>query len=145
MLVLICLQSHCTIYALRCILHAVLSTMYQREYETHPILHQYPKYLVNVQPIQAANDQLMTVKDAIKFLISFGGHIFKIIAYLLPFSTSLDFIFGLKTKTEIEGKSNYSKLEFKLKKRSIDIKSTKDIHLPMGKATAFDGELVKKH
>ena len=41
-------------------------------YDEHPILHHYPKYPINVQPIQVANDLLMTVKEAIKFLISFG-------------------------------------------------------------------------
>ena len=85
-------------------------------YDEHPILHHYPKNPINLQPILVANDQLMTVKEAIKFLISFGGHTFEIIAHLLPFSTAFDFIFGLKTITEIEGKSNYSKLEFKFKK-----------------------------
>ena len=86
----------------------------------------------------------MTVKEAIKFLIAFGGHTFEIIGYLLPFSTSFDFIFGLKTMTEIEGKSNYSKYEFKCKKRSIGITQTKDIHLPVDKTEAFDCEMVKK-
>ena len=112
-------------------------------YDEHPILHHYPKYPINVQPIQVANDQLMSVKEAIKFLISFGGHTFEIIAYLLPFSTASDFIFGLKTMTEIERKSNYSKLEFKFKKRSIGIIPTKDIHSPVGKTTAIDCEMVK--
>ena len=37
-------------------------------YNEHPILHQYPKYPMNVPPIQVVNDQLMAVKDAIKFL-----------------------------------------------------------------------------
>ena len=46
--------------------------------------------------------------------------------------------------TEIEGKSNYSKLEFKFKKRSIGIIPTKDIHLPVGKTTAIDCEMVRK-
>ena len=113
-------------------------------YDEHPILHHYPTYPVNVQPIQVANDQLMTVKEAIKFLITFGGHTLEIIAYLLPFTTSFYFIFGLKTMTEIEGKSNYSKLEFKFKKGSISITPSKDIHLPVGKTSAFDCEMVKK-
>ena len=110
----------------------------------HSILHQYPKYPINVQPIQVENDQLMTVKEALKFLISFGSHASEIIAYLLPFSTSFDFIFRLKAMTDIKGKSIYSKLEFKFKKRLIDITPTKDIHLPVGKTTAFDCEMVKK-
>ena len=46
--------------------------------------------------------------------------------------------------TEIEGKRNDLKLEFKFNKRSIDISPTKDIHLPTGKTTAFDCEMVKK-
>ena len=83
----------------------------------------------------------MTVKEDIKFSISFGGHIFEIIAYLLPFSTSFDFIFGLKTMEKIEGKC---RLEFKFKKRSIDITPTKDFHLPVGKTTASDCEMVNK-
>ena len=113
-------------------------------YDEHSILHQYPKYPINVQPIQVANDQFMIVKEAIIFFISFGGHTFEIMAYLLPFSTAFDFIFRLKTMTEIEGKSNYSKLEFKVKKRSIGITPSKDIHLPVGKTKATDCEMVKK-
>ena len=38
-------------------------------YDEHPILHQYPRYPINVQSIQVANDQSMPVKEAIKFLI----------------------------------------------------------------------------
>ena len=113
-------------------------------YDEHSILHHYPKYPINAQPIQVANDQLMRVKEAIQFLISFGGYTFEIIAYLLSFSTAFDFIFGLKTMTEIEGKSNYSKLEFKFKKRSIGITPSKDIYLPVGKTTAIDCEMVRK-
>ena len=113
-------------------------------YDEHPILYHYPRYPINGQSIQVANDQSMPVKEAIKFLISFGGHTFEIIAYLLPFSTAFDFIFGLKTMIEIEGKSNISKLEFKFKKRSIDITPLKDIHLPVGQTTAIDCEMVKK-
>ena len=46
--------------------------------------------------------------------------------------------------TKIEGKSNYFKLEFKFKNRSIDITPSKDIHLPVGKTTASDCEMIKK-
>ena len=46
--------------------------------------------------------------------------------------------------TEIEEKSNSSMLEFKFKKRSIDITPTKEIHSPVGKTTAFDCEMVEK-
>ena len=52
----------------------------------------------------------MTVKEAIKFFISFGGHTFEIVAYLLPFSTSFDLIFGLQSMIEIEGKSKLFKI-----------------------------------
>ena len=113
-------------------------------YDEHPILHHNPKYPIHVQPIQVANDQLMPAKEAIQFLISFGGHTFEIIAYLLLFSTAFDFIFGLKNMTEIEGKSNYSKLEFKFKKRSVGITPLKDIHLQVGQTRAIDCEMVKK-
>ena len=37
-------------------------------YDKHLILQQYPQYLINVQPIQVAKDQLMIVKEAINFL-----------------------------------------------------------------------------
>ena len=59
-------------------------------YDENLILHHYLQYQINVQPIQVGNDQFMTVKEAIKFLISFGGHTFEIMAYLLPISTSFD-------------------------------------------------------
>ena len=110
----------------------------------HPIPYQYPKYSINVQPIQVAKDQFITVKEAIKYLISFGDHAFKITAYQLPLSTSFDFIFGLNIMTENEGKNNYSKLEVKFKTRSIYITPIKDIHLPVSKTTAFDCEMIKK-
>ena len=38
-------------------------------YDEHPILYHYPKYPINVQPIQVANDELMTVKKAIIFYL----------------------------------------------------------------------------
>ena len=41
-------------------------------YDEHPMLHHYPEYPINGQSIQVANDQLMTVKKAISFFISFG-------------------------------------------------------------------------
>ena len=88
-------------------------------YDELPILYQYPEYPVYLQPIQVANDQLMTVKEALIYFISFGGHTFEIIAYVLPFSTSFDFIFGMKTMTEIEGKSNYSTLDSNLRKDQL--------------------------
>ena len=46
--------------------------------------------------------------------------------------------------TEIEGKSNKSKWEFKFNKRSIGITPSKDIHSPVGKTTAIGCEMVKK-
>ena len=76
--------------------------------------------------------------------MSFGDHTFEIIAYLLSFSTSFDIIVGLKTMTEIEGRSNYSKVGFIFKKRSIDITTIKGIHLPVGKTTAFHCEMKQK-
>ena len=63
-------------------------------FDEHPILHQYPNVQYMTQPTQVANDQLMTAKEAIKFLISFGGHTFEIIPYQLPFSTSFKSILG---------------------------------------------------
>ena len=77
-------------------------------------------------------------------MISFGEHTFEIIAYLLPFSTAFDFIFGLETMTEIAGKNNYSELEFKFKNRSVGIRPLKDIHLPVGQTTAIHCEMVRK-
>ena len=46
--------------------------------------------------------------------------------------------------TEIEGKSNYSKLEFKVKERSIDITLIKDKHLPVDKIRSFYYEMIKE-
>ena len=37
-------------------------------YNEHPILHQHPRYSINKQPIQVANDQIMTVKNIFDFL-----------------------------------------------------------------------------
>ena len=45
--------------------------------------------------------------------------------------------------TDIEGRSNYSNLEFKFELRSIDITLIKYIHLPVGETTAFDCKMIK--
>ena len=93
-------------------IRCIESYVYMKFYDKHPILDQYPKFPVKVQPIQVANYQVMTVKEAIKFLISFGSHTFEIIVYLFPFSDTFDLIFGLKNMTEVERLSNCTKLKF---------------------------------
>ena len=44
-------------------------------YDEHPTLHHYPKYPTHIQPIQVGNNQLMTVREAIKFLVLGGSYI----------------------------------------------------------------------
>ena len=46
---------------------AYKATLNKKFYDDHPKLHHYPKYTINVHPIQGANSQLMTVKEAINF------------------------------------------------------------------------------
>ena len=53
--------------------------------EEHPRLHQCHQYLIHVLPIKFAKDHFITVKEAIKFLSSLGGHTLEIITYPLPF------------------------------------------------------------
>ena len=67
---------------------------------------------------KVANDQLMTVKEAIKCLISFGNHTFEIITYLLSFSISLDHL-RIETMPEIERNSKYSKLELRFTQMTV--------------------------
>ena len=44
-------------------------------YDKHPIFHHYPKYPINVQPIQVANNHFMTVKEAIFFYLFWRPYI----------------------------------------------------------------------
>ena len=46
--------------------------------------------------------------------------------------------------TEIERNINYAELEFKFKKRSIDIIQTKDISLPVETTKTLDYRTLKK-
>ena len=46
--------------------------------------------------------------------------------------------------TKVEIKRNYGKMEFKLKKRFIDITVVKNIHVPLGKTTVSDCKMNKK-
>ena len=114
-------------------------------YDKNPIIHQYPKCPVKVQPIQVANDCIMSFKEVMEFLIPIGNYLLEIIAYLFPFSTSFEFIFGSKSRTELEGKSNYAKMEIKFRKRSTDIYPRNNIHVLACKTTAFDCEMSMKH
>ena len=38
-------------------------------YDEHPIFHHYPKYLINVQPIQAANRPAYDCQGGYKFFL----------------------------------------------------------------------------
>ena len=66
------------------------TVVHRKFYNKHPTLHQNPKFLLKVWPIQVVNDQVMTVKETVTFLLSFGDNTFEIIAYLSHFQTLLN-------------------------------------------------------
>ena len=50
----------------------------------------------------------------------------------------------MKSSIEVEGKTNYAKMEFRFKKTSLDITSAKNIHVPIEKKLPFDFKMSMK-
>ena len=116
---------------------ATKSMMNKTFYKQHPILHKYPIFKIKAQKIRVANDQVMIVREAIKFVIQFSGHLLEIISYLLPFANDIDLIMGAKTMMELESTIDFQQAEVVLTQRSLEMYPNKDIHIPPKTTSVF--------
>ena len=104
-------------------------------YDEHPFLHRYPKYPVKPRGIKVANNDIMKVNECVHIMIKFHGHVFEIIAYLVPdMCDDFDFIVGQKTMYELESGPHFGQLSFNFMQRSIPLIATEDIFVGPNKS-----------
>ena len=107
---------------------------------TKPILHKrfyertpsciHPKYKITPSSIKIADNNLINVTECIKFPVSFAGHHFEFIAFLVDIIDDFDFVIGSKSMFELEADMKYSNLTFEFAKRSIKLIPTKSYTCP---------------
>ena len=115
---------------------ATCSMLSTSVFKQSKLLQSYPIYEIPEIPIRIADGSCMKASEAIKLLIEIKGHVFETIAYLVPMGDSLDFIFGVKSAAEIEGKIDVAGLQFEFKIRTIPVRpETKVTVAPGNKAT----------
>ena len=67
----------------------------------------------------------MKVNECIKLIISFGGHYFELIAYLVDMLDDFQLVIGSKSMFELEADVKFSNLTFEFAQRSIELIPTK--------------------
>ena len=104
----------------------------KRFYEKHEEMKKYPKFKIKPRMIVCANDEKLIIDECICLIITFEGHVFEIIAYIVDATANYDFFIGNKTMYELEGGPNFGTLSFNFMMRSIPIIAEKDVTLKPG-------------
>ena len=115
----------------------------KRFYEKHKELKKYPKFKIKPRMIVCANDEKMIINECICLIITFEGHVFEIIAYIVDATANYDFFIGNKTMYELEGGPNFGTLSFNFMMRSIPIVAVEDVTLKPGERFNLVARLTK--
>lgn len=94
-------------------------------YEQTQFLHSYPKYKIKPRSLKIADSNLMTVDECVKILISFDGHDFEIVVYLVDMLDDFQLVIGSKSMFELEADVKFSNLAFEFAQRPIELLPTK--------------------
>ena len=86
--------------------------LHKRFYERTPFMYTYLKYKKTPRSIKIADNNLINVTECIKFPVSFAGHHFEFIAFLVDIIDDFDFVIGSKSMFELEADMKYSNLTF---------------------------------
>ena len=100
--------------------------------EQNEFMDKYPRYKIKKQSIITANGNLMYVTECLKFLISLGGHVIELVAYIADMADDLDLIIGSKAYMEMEADLELSKQRVSFVKRSLPIYCKKKVTIKPG-------------
>ena len=112
-------------------------------YDKHDELKKYPKFEIKPRMIVCANDEKMIIDECICLIITFEGHVFEIIAYIVNATANYDFFIGNKTMYELEGGPNFGTLSFNFMIRSIPVVASEDVTLKPGEKSLLTAKLLK--
>ena len=76
-------------------------------------------------------------------MISFSGHYFEIIAFLVDIIDDFDFVMGAKSPYELEADPRFSRLQLEFAERSIDLVPTQDYMAKPNQETQVMFRMVK--
>ena len=122
---------------------ATKAMLNRKTYEKHKELQKYPKFKIKPRKIVFANDETIIIDECISLIITFEGHVFEIIAYLVNATANYDFFIGHKAMYELEGGPNFGTLSFNFMIRSIPIIAQEDVTLQPGEKYNLRAKLLK--
>ena len=108
----------------------------QNQFYTKDFMKELPSCLhiqntkITPRSIKIADNNLINVTECIKFPVSFAGHHFEFIAFLVDIIDDFDFVIGSKSMFELEADMKYSNLTFEFAKRSIRLIPTRSYTCP---------------
>ena len=105
-------------------------------------MHTYPKYKITPRSIKIADNNLINVTECIKFPVSFAGHHFEFIAFLVDIIDDFDFVIGSKSMFELEADMKYFNLTFEFAKRSIKLTLTRSYTCPPHQCKSIKMKLI---
>ena len=117
-------------------------SLHKRFYERTSFMHTYPKYKITPKSITIADNNLINVTECIKFPVSFAGHHFEFIAFLIDIIDDFNFVIGSKSMFEVEADMKYSNLTFEFAKRSIKLIPTRSYTCPPHQCKSIKMKLI---
>ena len=118
-------------------------TVNKNFYRKTSSLHSCPIYKINSKPIKITNNNIINVSECVKIVISFSGHYFEIIAFLVDMIDDIDFVMGTKSMYELEADPRFSRLKFEFAERSIDLIPVQDYMAKPNQETQVKFRMVK--
>ena len=106
----------------------------EKFYAKQPYIHKISCYSIQSIGVVVADDGIIKVTEAIRFMIKFHGHVFEFIAYLAEMLDTFDFIIGQKSKYELEATVDYNNLAFTFLKRSFPVYAVENFTVKPGKS-----------
>ena len=83
------------------------------------------------------------MSECVKLVISFSGHCFEIIAFMVDLIGDFDFVMGAKSMYELEADPRFSRLKFEFAQRSIDLGPVQDYMAKSNQETQVKFRMVK--
>ena len=98
----------------------------------------YPRFPLGTIKIKMANNVEEDVTEAAKVVLKLGDHCIEVIGYVMTLASHLDILIGSKSMAELEGTLEFSSMELKFRKRSLQI-------LPLKSYTVHPGQTKTMH
>ena len=97
------------------------SYLSKKFYDSNPVLHDMPKFVITCTGIRIGNGSIVQALFVIPLLFMSCGHTFEIFTIVAEIDDDMDLVFGFKNMTETEGTLNTRTGEYDFISKSIPI------------------------